>query len=59
MDALRNSKKISLLAIAILFSYILFNLILDAPRKTQATGPLRDLKNSFYVAILLSDGRYL
>ncbi len=32
MDALRNSKKISLLAVAILFLYILFTLILDAPR---------------------------
>jgi hypothetical protein len=34
MDALRNSKKITLLAVAILFLYILFTLILDAPRKT-------------------------
>jgi hypothetical protein len=33
MDALRNSKKISLLAVAILFLFIFFNLILDAPRK--------------------------
>jgi hypothetical protein len=32
MDALRNSKKISLLAVAIIFLCILFNLILDAPR---------------------------
>ncbi len=32
MDALRNSKKISLLALAILFLFTFFNLILDAPR---------------------------
>jgi hypothetical protein len=32
MDALRNSKKNSLLAIAILFLFTFFNLILDAPR---------------------------
>jgi hypothetical protein len=32
MDALRNSKKISLLAVAILFLFTFFNLILDAPR---------------------------
>ena len=31
MDALRNSKKISLLAVAILFLFTFFNLILDAP----------------------------
>jgi hypothetical protein len=30
MDALRNSKKISLLAVAILFLFTFFNLILDA-----------------------------
>jgi hypothetical protein len=30
MDALRNFKKISLLAVAILFLFTLFNLILDA-----------------------------
>ncbi len=35
MDALRNSKKkISLLAVAILFLFTFFNLILDAPRKS-------------------------
>ena len=34
MDALRNSKKISLLAVAILFLFTFFTLILDAPRKT-------------------------
>jgi hypothetical protein len=32
MDALRNSKKIGLLAVAILFLFTFFNLILDAPR---------------------------
>ena len=32
MDALKNSKKISLLAVAILFLFTFFNLILDAPR---------------------------
>ncbi len=32
MDTLRNYKKISLLAVAILFLFTLFNLILDAPR---------------------------
>jgi hypothetical protein len=32
MDALRNSKKISLLAVAILFLFTFFTLILDAPR---------------------------
>jgi hypothetical protein len=32
MDTLRNSKKISLLAVAILFLFTFFNLILDAPR---------------------------
>ncbi len=32
MDALRNSKKISLLAAAILFLFTFFTLILDAPR---------------------------
>jgi hypothetical protein len=32
MDALRNSKKISFLAVAILFLFAFFNLILDAPR---------------------------
>jgi hypothetical protein len=32
MDALRNSKKISLLAVAILFLFTFFYLILDAPR---------------------------
>ncbi len=31
MNALRNSKKISLLAVAILFLFTFFNLILDAP----------------------------
>jgi hypothetical protein len=30
MDALRNSKKISLIAVAILFLFTFFNLILDA-----------------------------
>jgi hypothetical protein len=35
MDALRNYKKIRLLAVAILFLFTFFNLILDAPR-TQA-----------------------
>ncbi len=34
MDALRYSKKISLLAVAILFLFTFFNLILDAPRKS-------------------------
>jgi hypothetical protein len=32
MNALRNPKKISLLAVAILFLFTFFNLILDAPR---------------------------
>jgi hypothetical protein len=32
MDALRNSKKISLLSVDILFLFTFFNLILDAPR---------------------------
>jgi hypothetical protein len=32
MDAWRNSKKISLLAVDILFLFTFFNLILDAPR---------------------------
>jgi hypothetical protein len=32
MDALRYYKKISLLAVAILFLFTFFNLILDAPR---------------------------
>ncbi len=32
MEALRNSKKISLLAVAILFLFTFFNLILNAPR---------------------------
>jgi hypothetical protein len=32
MDALRNSKKICLLAVAILLLFTFFNLILDAPR---------------------------
>jgi hypothetical protein len=32
MDALRNSKKISLLSVGILFLFTFFNLILDAPR---------------------------
>ncbi len=32
MDALRNSKKVSLLAVAILFLFTFFNLILNAPR---------------------------
>jgi hypothetical protein len=32
MDGLRNSKKISLLAVTILFLFTFFNLILDAPR---------------------------
>ena len=32
MDALRNPKKISLLAVDILFLFTFFNLILDAPR---------------------------
>ncbi len=44
MDALRNSKKISLLAVAILFLYILFTLIFDAPRTT--------LENRFWYRIL-------
>ncbi len=35
MDALRNSKKISLLAVAILFLFTFFNLILDAPGTSQ------------------------
>jgi hypothetical protein len=35
MDALRYSKKISLLAVAILFLFTFFTLILDAPRKTR------------------------
>ncbi len=34
MDALKNAKKISLLAVAILFLFTFFNLILDAPRST-------------------------
>ncbi len=34
MDAWRNSKKISLGAVAILFLFTFFNLILDAPRKS-------------------------
>jgi hypothetical protein len=32
MDALRNSKKNTLLAVAILFLFTFFTLILDAPR---------------------------
>jgi hypothetical protein len=32
MDALKNSKKIYLLAVAILFLFTFLNLILDAPR---------------------------
>ncbi len=40
MDALRNSKKISLLAVAILFLFTYFNLILDAPRMICWYGPL-------------------
>jgi hypothetical protein len=36
VDALRNSKKISLLALAILFLFTFFNLILDAPRKYKS-----------------------
>ncbi len=35
MDALRNSKKISLLDVAILFLFTFFNLILDAPRNSN------------------------
>ncbi len=35
MDALRNSKKIILLAEAILFLFTFFNLILDAPRTVE------------------------
>jgi hypothetical protein len=38
MDALRNSKKISLLAVAILFLFTFFNLILDAPRSWPFIG---------------------
>jgi hypothetical protein len=38
MDALRNSKKISLLAVAIFFLFTFFNLILDAPRTPQASN---------------------
>jgi hypothetical protein len=45
MDALRNSKKISLLAVAILYLYILFNLILDAPRTYRRTSLLRVNQN--------------
>ncbi len=37
MDALENSKKISLLAVAILFLFTFFNLILDSPRTMQLT----------------------
>ncbi len=40
MDALRNSKNISLLAEAILFLFTFFNLILDAPRKISNRGLL-------------------
>jgi hypothetical protein len=39
MDALRNSKKISLLAVAILFLFTFFTLILDAPRTLTSTFP--------------------
>jgi hypothetical protein len=35
MNALRNSKKISLLAVAILFLFTFFNLILNAPRTIE------------------------
>ncbi len=42
MGALKNSKKTSLLAVAILFLFTFFNLILDAPR-THCT------ENSIYV----------
>jgi hypothetical protein len=38
MDALRNSKKICLLAVAILFLFTFFNLILNAPRKLSITA---------------------
>jgi hypothetical protein len=38
MDALRNSKKISLLAVAILFLFTFFTLILDAPRTNGNIG---------------------
>jgi hypothetical protein len=37
MDALRNSKKNSLLAVAILFLFTFFTLILDAPRTYVGT----------------------
>jgi hypothetical protein len=39
MDALRNSKKIILLAVAILFLFTFFNLILDAPRTLSPPPP--------------------
>jgi hypothetical protein len=35
MGALRNSQKISLLALALLFLFTFFNLILDAPRNCR------------------------
>ena len=50
MDALRNSKKISLLAVAILFSFTFFNLILDAPR-TFLSWELRGLSPNFYIHV--------
>jgi hypothetical protein len=42
MDALRNSKTISLLAVAILFLFTFFNLILDAPRTSHFRGRHND-----------------
>jgi hypothetical protein len=55
MDALRNSKKISLLAVAILFLFSFFTLILDAPRNTvipvqvkRKMRPRQISKNAFY-----------
>ncbi len=47
MDALRNSKKISLLAVAILFLFTFFTLILDAPRTLQFTPLFSSMATKF------------
>ncbi len=46
MDVLRNSKKISLLAVAILFLFTFFNLILDAPRTSHPPLSYATFQNS-------------
>jgi hypothetical protein len=52
MDALRNSKKISLLAVAILFLFTFFTLILDAPRTSTHTHFLQQDHNKIFNADL-------